>query len=162
MKVTDLLTEDLIDLNLDADSKEEVITKLVAILDKAGKLDNRDDFYQAIKKREKASSTGVGRGVAVPHAKSEAVKTPSLVLARSEKGVDFNSRDEKPAYLFFMIAVPETESGDHLKILSSLSRKLMHDEFRNALEEAANKEEVIKVLEEAGEEKRVEIKTEEE
>lgn len=146
MEITELLTPELIDLNLTANSKKEVLTKLIDLLDQAGKLDSKDEFYQAIQAREKESSTGVGHGVAIPHAKSEAVNSPALVFARSNTGVDFGSRDDKPAHLFFLIAVPETSSSQHLKILSTLSRQLMHEEFRQSLQEAASKEELLAVL----------------
>ncbi len=92
------------------------------------------------------STTGVGNGVAIPHGKSPSVKEPSLVFARSDKGVDFASFDDKPAKLFFMIAVPEESSDEHLKVLAQLSRKLMHEDFRNYLLNVNSKEEVLEFI----------------
>ncbi len=146
MEATELLTPDLIKLDLAADSKEEALHELVDVLAEAGKLTSRDQFYQTILEREQSSSTGVGHGVAIPHGKSQAVKEPALVFAKSETGVDFNSRDGEPAQIFFMIAVPEASSKEHLQILSNLSRQLMHDDFRKSLLAAETPEEVIEAL----------------
>lgn len=146
MEATELLTPELIKFDLAADSKEEVLNELVDVLAEADKLTSREKFYQTIVDREESSSTGVGHGVAIPHGKSEAVKEPSLVFAKSEVGIDFNSRDGEPARIFFMIAVPEESSQEHLKILSNLSRQLMHDDFRESLLAAETAEEVLEVL----------------
>ena len=148
MKATELLTPDLIKLELVANSKEEALNELVDVLAEADKLNSRDQFYQTILDREESSSTGVGHGVAIPHGKSEAVKEPALVFGKSDTGIDFDSRDGEPAKIFFMIAVPEKSSQEHLKILSGLSRKLMHDDFRQALLGADKAEQVLEVLNE--------------
>ncbi len=106
-------------------------------------------FHKAVLDREAEYSTGIGMGIAIPHGKSSGVKEASLVFARSKNGVDFDSMDGQPAHLLFMIAVPEAANDDHLKILGTLSRKLMHQSIREALMNATTYEDVIAVFEDA-------------
>lgn len=146
MKITDLLSRDTIKLNLESTTKSEVLVELAKILDTAGKLNQFDEFLDAVQARENEFSTGIGKGIAIPHAKTDAVKIPSLVFAKSNEGIDFDSADEKDSHLFFLIAVPEKSSNEHLKILSKLSRSLMHDELRESLMKATSKEEILDLL----------------
>ncbi len=148
MKISSLLNADLIKVNLQKTDKNEVLQELVNVLDNAGKLKSNDDFYKAILAREEETTTGVGNGIAIPHGKSSAVKEPSLAFGKSINGIDFGSFDDKPAKIFFMIAVPEEKSNEHLKVLAQLSRKLMHKDFREALLSADTKEEVLNVIKE--------------
>jgi fructose-specific phosphotransferase system IIA component len=97
--------------------------------------------------REAQSTTGIGMGIAIPHGKSNAVKKTSIAFGRSERGVDFQSLDSELAHLFFLIAVPEDAKDEHLRLLSQLSRKLVHQEVRQRLMETGSKEEVLKILE---------------
>jgi fructose-specific phosphotransferase system IIA component len=146
MKIADLLSQETIKLNLESETKEDVLIELSNVLDKAGKLNNFDAFLEAVKARENEFSTGIGKGIAIPHAKTDAVETPSLVFAKSDEGIDFDSADKKDSHLFFLIAVPEKSSNEHLKILSKLSRSLMHDELRNNLMNASTEEEILQLL----------------
>lgn len=146
MKISELLTTDLIKLSTAAQDKSEILQEMVGMLEQAGKVADRDQFYQVILEREEKGSTGVGNEVAIPHGQSDVVIEPALVFVKSEPGVDFASRDGKPAKIFFMIAVPEGGSSDHLNVLSKLSRKLMHEDFRNDLLTADSKEEILKVI----------------
>lgn len=147
MKISELLTTDLIKLETAAQDKEGILKEMIDLLEQADKIEDKDTFYQVILEREEKSSTGVGNGVAIPHGKSKTVAEPALVFVKSEEGIDFASRDGQPAKLFFMIAVPEGGSDDHLSVLSKLSRKLMHEDFRENLLDAADKEELIEVIE---------------
>lgn len=155
MKITDLLTRDTITLDLQATSKDEVLNELAVQLDRAGKLNDVTVYREAINKRETESTTGVGDGIAIPHAKTSAVKEPAIAFGRSEAGVDYNSLDGQPAYLFFMIAASEGANNEHLETLSKLSTYLIHEDFRNSLMEAKSKDDIIALFEakESGEDK---------
>jgi fructose-specific phosphotransferase system IIA component len=146
MKITDLLSKETIKLNLESKTKTDVLVELAKILEKANKLNDFDKFLEAVNARENEFSTGIGKGIAIPHAKSDAVKNPSLVFAKSSSGIDFDSADKKDSHLFFLIAVPEKSSNEHLKILSKLSRSLMHDELRENLMNASSDEEILQLL----------------
>ncbi|MED1488501.1 PTS fructose transporter subunit IIABC [Bacillus smithii] len=147
MKITELLTKDTIQLNLKAHSKEAVIDELIDVLDKAGKLNDKKAFKQGILRREEESTTGIGEGIAIPHAKTAAVKTPAIVFGKSENGVDYESLDGQPAYLFFMIAATEGANQTHLEALSRLSGMLMHPEVRDGLMQAKSADEVLSLIE---------------
>lgn len=146
MKITDLLKKDTMILELDSDSKPEIIDELVSKLDEAGRLNDKEEFKQAIQAREDQSTTGIGEGVAIPHAKSAAVKEPSIAFARSQNGADYESLDGQPTYLFFMIAASEGANQEHLETLSSLSSLLMDASFREKLLEAKSEDEVIELI----------------
>ena len=148
MKISSLLSPELIKIGLENTEKNAVLQEMVDVLDQNAKITSNEEFYQTILAREEKSSTGVGNGVAIPHGKSTVVKEPSLVFANSEAGVDFESFDDNPAKIFFMIAVPEGKNDEHLKVLAQLSRKLMHADFRDALLAANTAEEVLSVIKE--------------
>ncbi|QQK78944.1 PTS sugar transporter subunit IIA [Salicibibacter cibi] len=153
MKITELLRSETMILNLASTSKDDVIEELTATLDENGYLDDRDEFKAEIEKRESESSTGIGEGVAIPHAKTSAVKTPSIVFGRSEAGIDYESLDGQPAHLFFMIAASEGAHQDHLQTLSRLSTLLMDESFRAQLLEAESKEAILAAIDEKEKEK---------
>ncbi|MEA4828959.1 MAG: fructose PTS transporter subunit IIA, partial [Enterococcus thailandicus] len=130
-------------------TKDTVVEDLVQRLGKTGHITDTAGFKKAIYTRENESTTGIGMGIAIPHGKSAHVTKPTLAFARSQQGIDWQSLDGEPAHLIFMIAVPENSQGDmHLKILQRLSRKLMDDDFRQALMEAPNKAAVNQLLSE--------------
>lgn len=145
--IQELFTKNLFIPELKATTKQDAILEMVAVLDGAGLLNDRGAYLQAVLDREGEYSTGIGMGVAIPHGKSKGVSTPGLVFARSQGGVDFDSMDEKPSYLFFLVAVPEESADTHLKVLSSLSRKLMHQEVRDSLMNADSYEAIVQILE---------------
>lgn len=144
--IDQLLTQDLYISDLKATTKKEVFEEMINKLDASGKLYDKQSYTQAVLKREEEFSTAIGMGVAIPHGKSAGVKTPSLVFARSQAGVDFEAMDDELSFLFFLVAVPEEGGDEHLKILSTLSRKLMHESVRNALMSAKTYEEIIQIL----------------
>jgi PTS system fructose-specific IIA component len=130
-------------------SKEECIEFLLDIAVDAGRVDDREQALADLLKREEEATTGVGMGIGIPHAKTAAVSRPSVVFARSEHGIDFDAMDEKPAHLLFMLIVPAEGGDEHLEILSSLSRALMHEEVRESLRTAESVEGVRTALKEA-------------
>lgn len=133
MKITDLLTKETIILDLQSATKMEVLDELIETLAKAGKLHDKEAFKEAILARESQSTTGIGEGIAIPHAKTNAVKQSAIAFGRSKAGIDFESLDGKPSHLFFMIAASEGVHNAHLETLSRLSTLLMDQEFRKKL-----------------------------
>lgn len=146
MRITELLTKDAMNLHLKSKQKQDTIEELISVLDEAGKLDNRAEFKEEILKREEQSTTGVGDGVAIPHAKTKAVKEPAIAFGRSVEGVEYGSLDGKPSHLFFMIAAPEGANDTHLKALAKLSTILMKQNARQQLLEAKSEDEVIDII----------------
>ncbi|MEN2467382.1 fructose-specific PTS transporter subunit EIIC [Ornithinibacillus sp. JPR2-1] len=152
MKITDLLRKDIMILDLQATEKESAIDEMIASLNNSGVLTDVAEFKDAILKREAQTSTGLGDGIAMPHAKNKAVTEPTVLFAKSKKGVDYESLDGQPAYLFFMIAVPEGGNNTHLETLAALSRKLIDKEFVDQLKAASNADEVLALFVEEQEE----------
>ncbi|MDL4839311.1 PTS fructose transporter subunit IIABC [Aquibacillus rhizosphaerae] len=146
MNITDLLKKDTIILELDSNSKASVIDELIEKLNQAGRLNDKEAFKKAILAREEQSTTGIGEGIAIPHAKTDAVKTPAIVFGRSSQGVNYESLDGQPSHLFFMIAASEGANQTHLETLSRLSSFLMDNKFREKLEAAKSEDEVIEVI----------------
>ncbi|WP_404350397.1 fructose-specific PTS transporter subunit EIIC [Sutcliffiella horikoshii] len=146
MKITDLLTTDTVTLQLRSSNKSDVIKELIDSLDCAGKLADKQKYEEAILAREAQSTTGIGEGIAIPHAKTDAVKTPAIAFGVAKDGVDYESLDGQPSQLFFMIAASAGANNEHLETLSRLSSMLMDSEFRNALLAAPSKEEVIRLI----------------
>lgn len=146
MKITDLLIPGTMNLNLEASSKTEVIAELVNMLYSAGRISDEKKFKKAIFDREKLSTTGIGDGVAIPHAKNKTVIEPTLAFGISKKGINYDSLDQKPAHIFFMIAVPKKGENLHLEALSSLARMLIHEDFRTGLIQANTKEDVLTLI----------------
>ncbi|WP_436860080.1 PTS fructose transporter subunit IIABC [Staphylococcus caeli] len=152
MRVTELLTKDTIAMDLSATDKNGVIDELVNQLDKAGKLNDVTQFKNAIHNRESQSTTGIGEGIAIPHAKVAAVTTPAIAFGKSKAGVDYQSLDMQPAHLFFMIAAPEGGAQTHLDALAKLSGILMDEDVRAALLHANSPEEILQIIDKADDE----------
>lgn len=145
--ISNLMTEALYIPELSAQEKYAVIDEMIEKLDTAGRLSDKMALREAVLKREAEFSTAIGMGIAIPHGKSPGVKFPSLVFARSSQGIDFEAMDDAPSYLFFLIAVSEDGGEEHLRVLSTLSRKLMHQELRQKLMQATTYREVLTILE---------------
>lgn len=146
-KLTDIVTPDLINLNLIGTTQDAVIDEMIGVLERNGAVRADGDFKQAILAREQESSTGIGMNIAIPHGKSDAVLKPSVVFGIQQDGVDWKSLDGSEAKLIFMIAVPRnSKQNAHLKVLQMLSRKLMDDDFREALLAVTTKEEAYQLL----------------
>ncbi|MGL4524966.1 MAG: PTS fructose transporter subunit IIABC [Spirochaetia bacterium] len=148
MKISDLLTTSTISVDLQAQNKDTVINELVGILDQAGKISDPIQFKNDIWARETQVSTGSENGLAVPHAKSRAVKEAAIAFGLSKSGIDYDSIDGKPSRLFFMIAVGETASNLHLDVLARLTTLLMNAELKVALMRAKTSQDILNALNE--------------
>ncbi|MHC0552515.1 PTS fructose transporter subunit IIABC [Salinicoccus sp. CNSTN-B1] len=146
MRITELLTKDTINMSVRAQDKDAVIKELAEGLEQTGKVTDSTRFIEAIQKRENQSTTGVGDGIAIPHAQTSEVKTPAIMFGRSIDGIDYDSMDGQPAYLFFMIAAPEGQATTHLDALAKLSTILMNDEARKQLMAASTEDEILDTI----------------
>ena len=146
MKITELLTKDTVILDLQSTGKPEVIEELIEKLYEAGKITDKEAFKKDILARESQGSTGIGEGIAIPHAKSSAVKVPALVFGRSTSGVEYESLDGQPVHLFFMIAASEGANQQHLDTLARLASMLMDTSFREQLLAANSEEELLHII----------------
>ncbi|RBW71004.1 PTS fructose transporter subunit IIABC [Bacillus taeanensis] len=146
MRITELLKKDTIILDLSSNSKEGVIDELSAKLGEAGRLNSQELFKEAILAREAQSTTGIGEGIAIPHAKTKAVQIPAIAFGRSRQGIDYQSLDGQPSHLFFMIAASEGANNAHLETLSRLSTLLMDSSFRNKLLNASSIDELLTII----------------
>ena len=144
--INNMLSENCINLDLKGTNKSQIIDELVEILSAAGKLNDKDEYKKEILKRESQSSTGLEEGIAIPHAKTSAVKVPSIAFGLSKAGVDYDSLDGEPSKLFFMIAAPANASDTHIEVLSKLTTTLLDDGVRERLLNAASPKEVIEIL----------------
>lgn len=143
MNIQELLSASRVNFNLQSTTKSEVINELIDILDADGKLSDKEQYKLAVLHREKEFSTGIGMGIAIPHAKDSSVKEAALTLGISKQGIDYESLDETLSHIFFLIAVPADSNDVHLKVLSFISRKLMHQEVRDRLMSAQTYEDVL-------------------
>lgn len=162
MDIRDLLMTDLMIMDLKATTKNEVIDEMVHNLFVKGIIDDEELYKKDILKREAESSTGMGEGIAIPHAHDTAVKKPAVMFARSVNGVDYQSMDGQPAHLFFMIAAPEGGDNTHLQALAALSQVLMNPDVVNALKAADTPQKVQDIFAKAVAQKEAENKAQEE
>ncbi|MBD5068685.1 MAG: PTS transporter subunit EIIA [Lactobacillus sp.] len=162
MDIRDLLMTDIMIMDLDATTKNEVINEMVHNFYEHGIIDDEDMYRKDILKREAEGSTGMGDGIAIPHAHDAAVKKPAVMFARSVDGVDYNSMDGQPAHLFFMIAAPEGGDNTHLQALAALSQVLMNPDVVKALKAADTPEKVQDIFAKAVAKKEAENKAQEE
>ncbi len=162
MDIRDLLMTDLMIMDLKATTKNEVIDEMVHNLFVKGIIDDEELYKKDILKREAESSTGMGEGIAIPHAHDTAVKKPAVMFARSVNGVDYRSIDGQPAHLFFMIAAPEGGDNTHLQALAALSQVLMNPDVVNALKAADTPQKVQDIFAKAVAQKEAENKAQEE
>ena len=145
MRITDLLKKSGIALNVNVSDKSTAINKLVSLHEKCGNLKNTAAFKEGILKREEMGTTAVGMEVAIPHAKSDAVKAPALTAITVPNGVDYGAADKKPCKLIFMIAA--TTDGDvHLEVLARLMQLLMDEEFTAKLKTAKTADEFLAII----------------
>ena len=151
MKFADFVKGDAIKADLEATEKEAVIKELVSSLVKAGQLKSSEEenIVQAVLKREELGSTGIGRGIAVPHTKHPSVTEPIGTVGVSHNGVDFMSLDGEPVNLFFMLISPLDKPSEHLQALENISKQLQDETFCRFLKQAKTPADVNQVLEEA-------------
>ncbi|MBN2464368.1 PTS sugar transporter subunit IIA [candidate division WOR-3 bacterium] len=145
-KISELLPRSAIVLDLQSKEKFDVISELVRPLVAAGAITGESEFVSAIVRRENMESTGIGVGVAIPHARTKAVSSIVLAFGRSDSGVDFNSLDGKPSHLIFLIAAPEEQKTEYIMTLARLSKLLRKDEVRIGLNKAGSPDDVLRVI----------------
>ncbi len=155
MKITDFLSAKAIVTDIKSTKKEAVIEELVDALINASDIDkhHRNKLIEALMTREALGSTAIGQGVAIPHAKCDAVQKLVAAFGLSKKGVDFDSLDGEPAHIFFLLVAPQDSAGPHLKALARISRLLKDKYFRDSLRACGNNEAVIKIISEEDEKK---------
>ena len=151
MKIQDLLRKDVMLLDLQATEKTAVIEEMIKSLTDHGYVTDFETFKEGILAREALTSTGLGDGIAMPHSKNAAVKEATVLFAKSNKGVDYESLDGQPTDLFFMIAAPEGANDTHLAALAELSQYLMKDGFADKLRKVSSPDEVIALFDQASE-----------
>lgn len=148
MRIVDLLKKESIDLQAVVADKGAAIDHLVSLMNKGGNVTDLEGYRKAVLAREAEGSTGIGEGIAIPHAKTDAVSAPGLASMIVRSGVEYDSLDDEPAFLFFLIAAPAGGANVHLEVLSRLSRMLMDDEFRERLMNAKTADEYLAVIDE--------------
>ena len=151
MKIQDLLRKDVMLLDLQATEKKAVIEEMIQSLVDHGYVTDFETFKEGILAREALTSTGLGDGIAMPHSKNAAVKEATVLFAKSNKGVDYESLDGQPTDLFFMIAAPEGANDTHLAALAELSQYLMKDGFADKLRQVTSPDQVIELFDQASE-----------
>ena len=153
MRITDLLSKDGIELNVNAKDKNDIINKMTKLMLKTGRITDLNAYTELVLKREEEGSTGVGEGIAIPHGKGDCVTEPGLVAMVVPNGVEYDALDGKPVNLLFMIAAPNTSDNVHLDVLSRLSTMLMDTEFKNKLISAKSKAKFLNIINETENEK---------
>ncbi len=146
MKICELLTEENIILDLKSNDKNGVINEMIDLFEGNNKVVNLDAFRKAVFDREKIMSTGVGKGFAVPHAKTNSVNDLLLAFGRCKSPIDFESLDGQPVELIVLLAARENMVAPHIRLLSRISRMMNSDDFRSALKNAKSKEEVLQIF----------------
>lgn len=155
MNLAEFVVRDAIITDLEVSTKEEAIRSMVTSLCKAGRIatDNEDNIVAAIMKREELGSTGIGKGIAVPHTKHPSVDSLVATIAIAKNGVDFQSLDGEDVYILFLLVSPPDRPGDHLRGLESISRHLKNDDFCSFLRQATSADSVMETLKEADDDK---------
>jgi len=146
MKLSKFCEESLVTFNIKATTKEAVIEELVNLAAASNMVKDRDQLLADIREREELVTTGVGYGVAFPHAKTRSVKGIVIAFGRSDKGIDFDAMDHKPVNLFFLIAAPEDAIGAHLNVMARLSFLMKAVENRQKLMEATSQGDVLALV----------------
>ncbi|MEO0102349.1 MAG: PTS sugar transporter subunit IIA [candidate division WOR-3 bacterium] len=146
IRLVELLEKGGIILSIKAKEKIGAIKEMAQVLIDKGVILNTEEFFTEILRRENLESTGIGMGVAIPHARTKAVKDLVLVFGRSEEGVDFSSLDKKPSHLLFLISAPEDKKEEYIYTLAKISRLVRKDEVRIKLNKAKNQEELLAII----------------
>lgn len=146
MKLSKFSEENLIIFDLKSSEKDGVIEELVELVNSSNMVTDKNILLKDIKERENLVTTGIGYGVAFPHAKTKSVKGIVIAFGRSNKGIEFEAIDHKPVYLFFLIAAPEDAIGAHLNVMSRLSYLMKSEENRHKLMKATSQGEVLELI----------------
>lgn len=153
MRITDLLSKESIKLNLSSKTKPDVIDEMVDLVNASGNLNDKQEYKEAILAREELSTTAVGEGIAIPHAKTKAVKKACLAAGITKEGIDYEAFDGSLSNLFFMIAAPDGANNTHLEVLSRLSTILMDADFKNSLIDSKSVDEFLSLIDQKETEK---------
>ena len=155
MQVMEFLSKKAIITDIKSVEKEDVIKELVDALVASGDIEKRcrNKLIESLMAREALGSTAIGQGIAIPHAKSDCVEKLIAAFGLSKKGVDFDSLDGEPAYIFFLLVAPQDSAGPHLKALARISRLIKDKYFRDTLRQARDKKDVSKIIESEDEKK---------
>ena len=145
MKILDVLHKEAILTDLKSKDKKGVLDELVAPIAQTAGL-NHDDLVRVLMERERLGSTGIGGGIGIPHGKVKTLESLVLGFGLSRNGVDFESMDGKPTFIFFLLITPENSTGLHLKLLARISRILKNDPFKEKLLTAKNREDIIQII----------------
>ncbi len=153
MKLADIVCLDAIVAQLESTERDKVIQELVASLSKHKKLQGADPkmLAKAVIKRENEASTGIGKGVAVPHVKHESITEPVAVVGCSQNGIDFSSLDKQPVYSVFLLLSPTNKPDKHLQAMETIFKNLQKDDFRRFLRQAQTRQEIIEAIRDADE-----------
>ncbi len=146
MKIADILDEAAVVQDLHSATKKGVLEELSHVLVQEGKIPDQDKVVEVLLEREKLGSTGIGDGIAIPHGKMKGIEELVASFGRSIQGVNFESVDNKPAHLFFLLVTPENSAGVHLKALARISRLLKDPSFRNRLMEARDRQDLFQII----------------
>ena len=142
MAVVNLIEEDIIKIPLESNTKENIIKELVDVLKKAGKIEDAESVFRAVMLRENMGSTGLEKGIAVPHAKTHKVSNLVLAVGVAPNGVDFDSLDGEPSKLFFLLIAPPQQAGPHIEALSEIARLTRSSSFCKLLLSAKSAKEI--------------------
>lgn len=146
MKIMNFLNENALSADLQATTKEGIIEEMVDLLVNAGVIKDKAKLTKILLEREALGSTGIGQGVAIPHGKCDGVKELVAAFALSQKGVNFDSLDGEPVYIFFLLVAPEDSAGPHLKALARISRLLKDKYFRDTLRGGKEVKSILKII----------------
>ncbi|AOF48304.1 MAG: PTS sugar transporter subunit IIA [Tetragenococcus koreensis] len=147
MDNSELINDNLIELNVDAHSKKEALKKIAELVFKAGRVESATAYCNGMMEREATSTTGFGGGIAIPHAKLDEVIKPTISVIKLDKAVEWEAMDNEPVYFLIALAVPKKQEGNfHLKLLARLSENLMEESFVQSLLSARTKSEISKII----------------
>lgn len=146
MKISDILDESVVRVKLKGKTKDEIINEMIAIVNHSNRITDIEKVREAIFEREKIMSTGVGNGFAIPHGKSDAVLDIVAAFAITEEPIDYESLDEQPVHLIFLLIGKDSMVGPHIKLLSRISRLMNKEDFRSKLLNAKTPKEVIDIF----------------
>ena len=146
MKLSDLLELKNITIAMKARTKNLAIEELAGLIVESNPSIKKDELIKILLERERLGSTGIGDGVAIPHGKVPGIMEPIISFGRSEKGIDFDTMDGQPAYLFFLLVAPENSANIHLKALAKIAKILKNQSFRKQLLEAKTREAIYKII----------------
>ena len=150
MKISDILHKDAIIANLKSKDKKGVLEELAAAISPIAGAGNRE-IVKVLLEREQLGSTGIGGGIGIPHGKLSTISSIVVGIGISHEGVEFDSLDNKPVYIFFLLVTPENSTGSHLRVLAQLSKLLKGNDFKNSLRQAKSADEIAEIIQKTDE-----------